>query len=149
MVLATHHLGEIHYSETDIITFYEGIPGFEGKMKYLFLPSGDDEFPFYYLQSIEDVDLAFVVTDPFLFDPSYDFEISDTDAEKLGIHKLDDLSGVMILCIVNIPEQVEESTMNRMAPVIINKNNNLGKQVVLNEYDDTRFLLFPQKAEVK
>lgn len=148
MVLSTHHLGEIHYSELDVITFNEGIPGFEGKLKYLFLPSGDDEFPFYYLQSIDDAELAFIVTDPFLFDPSYDFEVSDTDAKKLGIYKLEDLSRVMILCIVNIPDQVEESTMNRMAPVIINKATNIGKQIVLSEYDDTRFLLFPQKSEV-
>lgn len=148
MVLNTNHLGEIHYTEQDIIIFEDGIPGFEGNKKFIFLPSGDDEFPFHYLQSIEEADLAFIVTDPFLFEPTYDFEISDTDAKKLGVEGLDDLSHVMILSVVNIPENIEATTMNLMAPILINKEVNKGKQIVLAEYDETRFPLFSKKEEV-
>lgn len=147
MILNTKHLGEIHYTESDIITFEDGIPGFETLKKYIFLPSGDDEFPFHYLQSIEDADLAFVVTDPFLFEPGYDFEISDSDAEKLGVKGLDDLNHVMILSIVNIPSEVEQSTMNLMAPVLVNREEMKGKQVVLTEYDDSRVPLFKNQEE--
>lgn len=147
MVLNTNHLGEIHYTEQDIIAFEDGIPGFESNKKFIFLPSGDDAFPFHYLQSIEEADLAFIVTDPFLFEPTYDFEISDADAKKLGVEGLDDLSHVMILSVVNIPENIDATTMNLMAPILINKEVNKGKQIVLAEYDETRFPLFSKKEE--
>lgn len=149
MVLKTGHLGEVHYSNEDIIKFSDGIPGFPEYVQYIFIPSGDEALPFHYLQCIEDSELAFVVTDPFVFAPNYDFDLSDTEAEKLGIESLDDLNEVMILAVVNIPSRVEDATMNIMAPIIISQKTKKGKQIVLSEYDDTRYPLFKKSEEVE
>lgn len=149
MKLMTEHLGEIHYNAEDQITFKEGIPGFENEVTFILIPSGDDQFPFHYLQSTVSADLAFVVTDPFLFHPDYDFNLPDSEASDLGFESESDLEALIVLSIVTIPNEIEKSTMNLAAPVIINMKSKKGKQVLVNEYDAFKYPLFQEpKGEV-
>ena len=138
----TDHLGNIEYSETDIINFTHGIPGFEGEKQFIMIPAEDIEFPFSYLQSIKSSDLAFIVTDPFLFVESYDFELSKSDADALTLSGDDDLGNISVLSIVSIPEDVDQTTINIMAPIVINHASKVGRQVLLSEYSDVKYPLF-------
>lgn len=142
MNIDTEHLGTIEYSETDIITFAHGIPGFEEEKQFILIPADDIEFPFSYLQSIRSNDLAFIVTDPFLFVENYDFELSKLDSEALGIKDEEDLSNISVLSIVSIPENVDQTTINIMAPIVINHDSKVGRQVLLNEFSDVKYPLF-------
>lgn len=142
MNITTDHLGNIEYSETDIITFAHGIPGFEDEHKFILIPAEDIEFPFSYLQSIKSNDLAFIVTDPFLFVENYDFELSKSDAEALNLSGEEDLGNISVLSIVRIPDDVDQTTINIMAPIVINHVDKVGRQVLLNEYSDTKYPLF-------
>lgn len=149
MKLMTEHLGEIDYQAEDQISFKEGIPGFESEKTFVLIPSGDDALPFHYLQSTASPDLAFVVTDPFLFHPGYDFNLPDGEAHDLEFDSDEDLKSLLVLSIVTIPEVVEQATMNLAAPVIINMKSKKGKQVLLSEYDAFKYPLFQeQKGEV-
>lgn len=142
MNITTDHLGNIEYSETDIITFAHGIPGFEDEHKFILIPAEDIEFPFSYLQSIKSNDLAFIVTDPFLFVENYDFELSKSDSEALNLSGEEDLGNISVLSIVRIPDDVDQTTINIMAPIVINHVDKVGRQVLLNEYSDTKYPLF-------
>lgn len=142
MILATEHLGNIEYSEGDIITFAHGIPGFEEIKQYIIVPAEDIEFPFSYLQSIQSADLAFIVTDPFLFVENYDFELSKSDAEALNVLSEEQLADISVFGIVSIPDDVDKTTMNIMAPIVINHFTKVGRQVLLSEYSDTKMPLF-------
>lgn len=148
MVLHTEHLGDIDYMDTDVIHFPEGLPGFDDEKYFIVIPSGDLEFPFSTLQSTHDEKLAFIITDPFLFVEPYDFEIADSDAKKLGVEEEKDLECIMAFTMVTIPENVEETTINIMAPVIINTEKQIGKQILLNEYDDIKYPIFKKNSEV-
>lgn len=148
MILHTEHLGDIEYVESDVIHFPEGLPGFEDEKSFIIIPSGDLEFPFSTLQSTQDEKLAFIITDPFLFVEPYDFEMADSDTKKLGIEDEKDLEFVLAFTMVTIPENVEETTINIMAPVIINTDKQIGKQILLNEYDDVKFSIFKKNSEV-
>lgn len=66
MNIKTKFLGSVEIKEEDIIKFEEGIPGFEGAKKFIILPL-EKESPFAILQSIEQVEVGFVVAFPFLF----------------------------------------------------------------------------------
>ncbi len=142
MIIATEHLGNIEFSENDILTFAHGIPGFEEEKQFILIPAEDIEFPFSYLQSVQSTDLAFIVTDPFLFVENYDFELSSSDATALNVKNDEDLADISVLTIVTIPNDVDQTTINIMAPIVINHASKVGRQVLLSEYSDTKFPLF-------
>lgn len=142
MIIATEHLGNIEYSENDVLSFAHGIPGFEEEKQFILIPAEDIEFPFSYLQSVQSADLAFIVTDPFLFVENYDFELSSSDATALNVKNDEDLADISVLTIVTIPNDVDQTTINIMAPIVINHASKVGRQVLLSEYSDTKFPLF-------
>ncbi len=146
MVLNTEHLGEIEFQKEDIIHFPKGIPGFEEEKEFIVILTGDVEFPFTYLQSVKSNDLAFIVTDPFLFLENYDFELSDEDADFLGVKSEEQIDDITVYTIVTIPEDLDQTTVNISAPIIINLKEKLGKQVILKEYDEMKYPLFKQKS---
>ncbi len=143
MRLHTKTLGEIEYAEDAIISFSEGMPGFEEARQFVLILSEDPELPFHYLQSIDQPDIAFVVTSPFFFVKDYDFDLSDSVVTKLNIQ---DPSELYVYSVVTIPKKVQFSTINLTAPIIINTTNKKGMQVVLEEIDDISHPLFTKKG---
>ncbi|SOB91053.1 flagellar assembly factor FliW [Ureibacillus xyleni] len=129
MKIETKFLGEVEINENDLITFEYGLPGFPDFQKYVLL-SIDADLPLALLQSIDETDIGFVVAYPFAFKKDYMFDISDEDKEDLQIEKIED---VLTYSIVTLKESFQESTLNLLAPVIININKKLGKQIVLQD----------------
>ncbi len=130
MELKTKHFGTLTVEESQIIRFPDGIPGFADQTRYVFIQNPEDNLPFHWLQSLEDGELTFVVMNPFLCRPDYDFQLAEHVVKKLDIKKQED---VRILCIVKVPEKVEDMTINLLAPLIINDSANQAAQVVLDE----------------
>ncbi|NMA66510.1 MAG: flagellar assembly protein FliW [Clostridiaceae bacterium] len=128
MQLETAYFGVVELNERDFILFPEGIPGFEEYKKFALI--GNDETvssSFFFLQSVENKDLCFVVTDPFMVYANYEVNVDDEDVELLQIT---DPNSVMTLAIVVIPEDIKQMRVNLKAPVIINIEKKLGKQII-------------------
>ncbi len=128
MQLQTRHFGEITVNENDILYFPSGLPGFENVKKYTLLGRGEADTLFFWLQSIDDPNLAFVVTDPFSINPEYFVEVDDSETEELQIKDTED---VLTLAIVTVPQNVKLTSANLKAPVLINLQNNRGKQIIM------------------
>lgn len=128
MILDTTVLGQIKYEEDEIITFIQGIPGFDHLHKYLIVESKEHE-AIAYLQSIEEERLHFAMINPFYVYKQYDFEIDETDQAELGIESQ---YNVEVWSIITMHEDVQETSINLLAPVIINKNNKKAKQIILH-----------------
>ena len=133
MKLHARSFGEIEINEEDILTFPEGIPGFEDLKKYIIINNPDEENPFDWLQSVDNGDLAFVIINPFFIKPDYDIVIPQSALEKL---KIKDESDVVLYSIVVVPEKIEDMTVNLTGPIVINVREKLGKQIIL---DDKRY----------
>lgn len=135
MKINSPYFGEFEVTEDKIITFDQGILGFEESKRYIMMNNYDTEqpVPFKWLQSVDDENLAFVIVYPFLIKGDYDFELEDEIVDELGIHNEDE---VAVYNIVHIPEEFENTTVNLKAPIIINSSNMHAKQVVL---DDERY----------
>lgn len=133
MKLSTKHFGVLDVEEDKIITFPEGIPGFEEENKFIIINNEDEENPFQWLQSVNTMDLAFVIINPFYIFPDYDIIIPDSVQEKLGIESEKD---VAIYSIVVVPEDLKKMTVNLLGPIVININKKIGKQVIL---EDSRY----------
>lgn len=132
--------GEIQVKEDQIIFFSEGIPGFEDCTKYILLDIEGHE-PFRYLQSIDEPALSFAVVSPFIFFPTYEFDLSEHVTNDL---ELNEEIPIGIYSIVSIrSDSLETATVNLVAPLIINELERKGKQVILTQQQySTRHLLF-------
>lgn len=132
MQLETRHFGAIEIDENDIIDFSEGIPGFEDVKKFVIISSDEEGSPFKWLQSVDMPSLAFVIINPKVFKADYVVDVTDNEVGDLSI---DDPNNVLIYSIVVVPEDISKMTANLKAPVLINTENNRGKQVIMEKGD--------------
>lgn len=128
MKIETRHFGAIEIEESDVLDFYDGIPGFEYIKKFILIKTEDEESPFQWLQAVDHPEYSFVVINPFKVVDDYTIDVPDSDIESLGI---EDPSDIMVFCIVVIPEDMAKMTANLKGPVIINTRLRRGKQVLL------------------
>ncbi len=146
MKVKTTRFGEIEVVQERVITFPHGVLGFPDSRDFALVQT-NDEGNFFWLQSIERPELAFVVCDPLLFVPDYQVPVKTDDLEKIDLGSLDD---AQVMIIVN---KIGQSlTGNLQGPLVINTLNHQGKQLVLSEKKySTRHPLMelePQKARV-
>lgn len=139
----TLNFGEIEVEEDKVITFTQGIPGFEDLHRYTIIDLGE-EIPFSYLQSLEEGNMALLVTNPFGFYADYEFQLSEAIKEELDITGQDE---VVVICVVSIKDSMTDATVNLLAPLIINRKAALGKQVILHDSQyRTKHKLLPTQA---
>lgn len=141
--IITRRFGTIEVEDKAIVKFVDGIPAFEEEHEFVVLPYSE-ESPYMYLQSANTPDLAFLMTDPFIFFPDYSFELDDSNMEKLEVKNTED---VLVCCLLTVPPTgVPDITANLLAPVVINKENMSARQIVLESTQyRTKHRLFPEK----
>lgn len=145
MIVHTSRFGEVDIQEQDFIRFEQGIPGFESMRRFALIELPDHE-PFSYLQSIDDGEVSFIVTDPFEFFPNFECELPDPVVEGLKIVSAEQ---VLVRVIVSVNGELDSATANLVAPIIINRTDRSGRQVVLAKTSyTTRHALF-QLSESK
>lgn len=127
MIVQSLRLGDIEVSEDKIITMERPVLGFE-KFKKFCLIEVDELKPFLWLQSVDESALSFLVVNPRLFMADYKIEINSKEIAEL---KIDDVSSVETYVVVTLAETPEDMTANMQGPILINTENNLGKQLVL------------------
>ena len=129
MVLNTKNFGEVEIKEEDILFFEYGLPGFDNMTKFVILGKTDaPDDPFFWLQSVENSDLAFVIMNPRDLVVDYEAEIDMFTANLLRIK---DENDALIYCIITVPQDIQKISINLKAPIIINAKENRGCQVVL------------------
>ncbi|WP_148223863.1 flagellar assembly protein FliW [Spirochaeta thermophila] len=125
VTIDTRPYGPLTVDERQILTFVNGLFGFEHLTRYALLDSHQP--PFYWLQSLEDPQVAFVVIDPRVFRPDYDPAPLPSDLEALGLERQEDL---LIFAIVTIPENQREMTANLQGPLLVNRKTRRAAQVI-------------------
>ena len=129
MKIFTTRFGEIEIEEKDIIEFEYGIFGFEEYTKFTIF-NIEENNPLMLMQSIDEPSLAFVIISPYEFRREYKVELSDEEVKKLKIEKEDDVD---IFTIVVVPhDNPDKMTDNMQGPIVINRKERQGKQVITN-----------------
>jgi len=145
MEIMTRDFGKIEIAQSDIISFKSGLPGFENLEEFILLPLAD-ESPFIIMQSVSDPDVAFVTVEPGNLIQNYEFEISDKAEKEL---KIESISNLLILNIITLKDIIKSSTANLSAPIVINLEEKLGKQVILDDQRyQVRYEIFAAAEEV-
>ncbi len=140
MKIQSTRFGELDISIENILKFGQGIPGFPDETEFAFLPY-EAGSPFAFLQSTQDANLTFLIVEPFSFLPEYTFELSDEWSKEIGVSTE---NPPQIFNIVSIKEPLQQSTVNLLAPVIVNWKDCKAKQIILEKVEyTTKHLLFP------
>ena len=127
--LSTNNFGNLSIEKENIITFEQGLLGFE-ELKQFAIIDVEECLPFEWLVSVEDPIVAFPILNPTLFFSDYKPSLSKDDLVSLNIKREKD---VEMFCIVTLDKKPENVTLNLKGPILINMKNKMGKQVVLAE----------------
>ncbi len=127
MEVRTTRFGVIDIAEDRVITFPKGLLGFSTFTRYCLLEPGDDAC-FFWLQSVDEPGLAFVVTDPSLFVRDYAVPIRPEQMAELSLGKLEEAQVFVIVNKVN-----GYLTGNLQGPLVVNTLTRQGEQLVLAE----------------
>jgi flagellar assembly factor FliW len=125
MRIASKPYGEIEIEEKQRITFPRGLFGFEQLREFALLDSTQQ--PFYWLQSLERVEVAFVLIDPLFFRPDYAPGVDPAEVEEIEITDVDDM---LVFTIVTIPAAADRMTANLQGPLVINRRTRTGRQCI-------------------
>jgi flagellar assembly factor FliW len=124
----TKAYGTVEVNERQKITFPSGLFGFESLKDYVLLDAAQQ--PFYWLQSLDEVNIAFILIDPFIFRPDYEMDISNEELLPIGITESEK---AVIFSIVTIPPDNGPMTANLQGPLVINRDSRLGIQAILTD----------------
>jgi flagellar assembly factor FliW len=125
MKVLTKPYGEIEIEDKQVITFPRGLFGFEELRRFALLDALQQ--PFYWLQSLERVEVAFVLMDPLFFRPDYTPDVDPSELEEIGIKGPDP---ALVFSIVTIPENSSQMTANLQGPLILNPRTHVGRQSI-------------------
>jgi len=127
MELLTTRFGALDLDDHRLVDFVGGIPGFPQFTRALLIEvEGNPDY--YWLQSIDDGDLAFLTVVPWSFFSDYELVLNDDDQEAI---KLDDAGDAFICCLVSVDRERELFTANLRAPIVVNVALNRARQVIL------------------
>lgn len=127
--IVSSKLGEVNYTDADIITLSAPLLGFPDLNDFLLI-ANDKSYPFLWFQSVQDKDICFILVEPELFIAEYAPKLNKREYKILGV---DEDSKPKIFAIVVVPDQPKNSTMNLRAPLIVNVEKKLAKQVILED----------------
>jgi flagellar assembly factor FliW len=128
MKVNTKAFGQVEVDDKHKITIPEGLYGFEEYNEYVLMDAENQ--PFFWLQSVKDKDIAFVLINPFLFRPDYEVNIPNEELEDIGIKSPEK---ALIFAIVTIPPDGSAMTANLQGPIVINRDNMTGKQGIVSD----------------
>ncbi len=140
MIIESTRLGKLEADPAEFVIFSHGLPGFKDEQKFVFLPCAPDS-PFFFMQSVADPNLTFLLVEPFAVFKDYEFSLDKSVVAEL---ELSDEQPPQIFNIVTAAEQLEEMTANLLAPVVVNPVRRVAQQIVLEKVAyTTRHRLFP------
>lgn len=127
----TSRFGSLEYEEHDVFTFPDGLFGFSKLRRFLLVERVDDDL-FLWLQSLEKTSVAFPVIEPQIIEPAFRPELDHADSRSLGGKSA---KARRFFAIVTIPSEPTLMTANLKAPIAINLDERVGRQVILENAD--------------
>ena len=128
MKVRTKAYGIIEVDERQKLNFPQGLFGFEDFQHYVLLDA--EQKPFYWLQSTDNEEIAFILINPFQFKSDYEVDIDDEELSRIGVS---DPEQVLVFSVITIPADGGPMTANLQGPLIINRDSRCGRQVILND----------------
>jgi len=124
--------GQVEYDPDNLLYFPAGMIGFPQLRHFIVMPN-KKQGPLFWIQSVDDPDIAFVLTDPSNF--FLDYVVIPDESER-KILEIADGEDCFILAVVTVPPD-QNITLNLSAPILFAPKTNRAMQVIL---DDPKYL---------
>ena len=138
MLTQTRFFGEVDIEDEKILTFDNGIMGFEDMKRWTIIydiEKGSDG-PISWFQSLDLAELALPVISPYSVTAKYEPIVEDELLKPLGEFKDEELVTLL--------------TINFKAPLLINPNNRKGIQIIVNNEDyPIKFSIYDSVQKMK
>jgi len=118
-------------NDVPVVEVRGGLLGFPEFTKFTLIKMNDEGLV-YRLQSIEDAAINFVVVPAASFFPNYAPIVDDEVAKRFN------LAGgaeVLLLLVVTLGETFKDSTVNLMAPLLLDPNAQIAEQIIVENSD--------------
>ncbi|HJN80503.1 MAG: flagellar assembly protein FliW [Phycisphaerales bacterium] len=127
MHVQTTRFGTVEVGNDRLMDFPAGLLGFSSYTRFALLQPDEDGI-FYWLQSVDSAELAFVVTDPTRWCDEYEATVR---REHMDLLDLESVCDARVFVIVNKYDDM--LTANLQGPLVINLRNRRGMQIVLSD----------------
>ena len=138
----TRMFGAIDIADDKIITMEKGMIGFPELTHFALIfdeEKKDKAFRIMWLQSMDDGEVAFPVTDPIYIKEDYAPSVNDEIIAPLGEMHADN---TYLLVTVTVPKQIEDFSINLKAPIVINMDTNKGAQVITEDDYPVKYKIY-------
>jgi flagellar assembly factor FliW len=134
MLVKTRHFGEVDLDESKVITFEDGIIGFEDCKRYTILYNNEEggNSTISWLQSLDTPELALPVISPLSVLADYNPIVEDEVLQPLG--NLTE-ENIIILLTLSVPSDITKMSANLKAPLVINADTKKGCQIIAENPD--------------
>jgi len=139
----TTRFGAVGIEADDILLFPSGLPGLDDLHHWVLLADAEND-ALAWLQSVSCRDIALAVVSPRRFVADYQVRISRSELNPL---QLEGESEAHVVVVVGKTEL--SLTLNLKAPLIINLQRRLGRQVIVNDDQPLQFELAPRRAQLR
>ena len=147
MDIETTRFGRLTVDDERVMTFPRGLLGFPNHERFALIQTGEENY-FFWLQSVDEPALAFVVTDPSTFFKDYEVPLREETQQEVKLTDADVTSGAVQMFVI-CNKVGDWLTGNLLGPIVVNATNRLGQQVVLTEKKyTTRQPLLQLQAEL-
>jgi flagellar assembly factor FliW len=131
--------GEVEYDPDNLLHFPAGLIGLPNLRHFVVMPN-KKQGPLFWIQSVDDPDIAFVLTDPTNFFLEYQLTPEDSERQMLHLGKDDDC---YILSVVTVPAD-QKITLNLAAPILFAPKSNRAIQVIVENSNYSSKTPLPQ-----
>lgn len=126
--LSAEKFDRLSISKENIITFEDGILGFDDVKQYVLLHIEECR-PFEWLVSVDNPLVSFAILNPAPYFSDYN-PMEFLDVASLGFG---DAKNIETFCIVMLGKNASDTTMNLKGPLLIDMEKKIGKQIVRTE----------------
>src|SRR5438309_4517294 len=117
VTVESSRFGRLRVDATRVITFPRGLLGFPTLTQFALIQAAQENY-FFWLQSVEEPTLAFVVTDPSTFFKGYEVPMKEETRNELELND-DAMAQVFVIC-----NKVNGwLTANLLGPILVNAGN--------------------------
>jgi flagellar assembly factor FliW len=130
----TRRFGALEYSESSVVTFLSGPPGFEDQTRFA-LVERPEMAPVVFLQSLDRAELCFLAAPVEALLGDYELAMTREDLEGLGMDgSRQPVPGREVLCLALLcaPEK-GPVTANLLAPVVVNLDTRAAVQAIRSD----------------
>ena len=139
--LAGTRFGTVEFDDRDIVQIEGGLVGLPELSSFVLFEAKPGS-AFSWLQSLDDPEMAFLVTEPSRYLPGYDNEITQRISGQEGRG----IEDAVVLATATVPPgKPNDTTLNLSGPIVLDAATRRGRQMVLEDAAyTTRYRVFPQ-----